>query len=76
MTSIPVKLEGRSYKIHVGLGLLSQSGRILRELGLSRRLVLISNRTVIRLYGTTIMRSLGTAGFEVSTIFIPDGERY
>ena len=76
MTSIPVKLEGRSYKIHVGLGLLFQSGKILKELKLSKRLVLISNRTVLKLYGTILIRSLSAAGFEVSTICIPDGERY
>ena len=52
MKSIPVECEGRSYKIHVGLGILPRTGRILKDLNLSMRLVVISNRQVLKLYGT------------------------
>ena len=75
MKSTPVDCEGRTYKIHVGLGILPRSGRILKDLNLSKRLVVISNRQVLKLYGTTLDRSLSAAGFEVSTINLPDGER-
>jgi 3-dehydroquinate synthase len=76
MKSISVECEGRSYKIHVGLGILPRAGRILKGLNLSKRLVVISNRQVLKLYGKTLDLSLRAAGFDVSTINLPDGERY
>ncbi len=76
MKSIPVNCEGRSYKVHVGLGIFPRAGRILKDLNLSKRLVVISNRQVLKLYGTTLDQSFRAAGFDVSIISLPDGERY
>lgn len=76
MRSIPVECEGRSYKVHVGLGILPRTGRILKDLNLSMRLIVISNRQVLKLYGAVLDQSLRAAGFAVSIINLPDGERY
>lgn len=76
MKSIPVECEGRSYKIHVGLGMLTRAGRILKDLNLSKRLVVISNRQVLKLYGRTLDQSFRASGFDVSIINLPNGERY
>lgn len=76
MRAISVECEGRSYKVHVGLGILPRTGRILKDLNLSKRLIVISNRQVLKRYGTTLNQSLRAAGFEVSMINLPDGERY
>ena len=80
MNRINLNLTGRvaEYEIGIGAGILSASGNSLRDyLGKNvRRVAVVSNRKVFRLYGETVKRSLKSAGFEVCVFLMGDGERY
>jgi 3-dehydroquinate synthase len=76
MQSLSVSLEGRSYPIHVGDGILSQVGNFLQPLGLARKVAVITNPTVAQLYLDTVHESLALAGFDVLPVLVPDGEQH
>ncbi len=65
------------YEIKIGVGVLGDLGNDARSwLGPhTRRIAVISNRTVFDVYGQQSFRGLRRAGFEVSTWLISDGER-
>ncbi len=77
-TVVKVSLGARSYPIHVGAGLLSDTGRLVGELEPAGRVVVITNALVRSLYGARLERSLrgipGRAKIEV--LEMPDGERF
>jgi shikimate kinase / 3-dehydroquinate synthase len=72
---LPVRHARGSYPIHIGTGLLSHLGDAVRASGLpGTNILVVSNDIVFPLYGKTTIDSLKTAGYEVSTCLIPDGE--
>jgi len=77
---IDVRLKAREqrYEIKIGVGLLSSLGNETRAcLGPTpRRVALISNKTVLGLYGKRANQSLRAAGFTVSHWLMGDGERH
>jgi 3-dehydroquinate synthase len=76
MQSLSVNLGDRSYPIHVGDGILSQVGDFLQQLGLQRKVAVITNPTVAQLYLDTVHESLNDAGFDVLPVLVPDGEQH
>jgi 3-dehydroquinate synthase len=74
MRKVRVILGNTSYDIHIGSGILRQSGNQLRKQGFSGKLTIITNPTVKALYGKAIEQSLLSAGFTVTFLTIPDGE--
>jgi 3-dehydroquinate synthase len=78
MSSVHVRLRPRAqdYEIKIGSGLLSTLGDEVRAcLGSdTRRIALISNSTVFKLFGAGATRSLRSAKFEVSTWLMKEGE--
>jgi 3-dehydroquinate synthase len=76
MENIRVELAERSYDIEVGTHILEDIGDIIRPLGLSPRIAIVSNPTVYSLYGERISGSVRKAGFDLLTVTIPDGEQY
>ena len=74
MTEITVNLGGRSYPIVVGAGALRSIGPRLARLSVGRRAALISDRTILGLYGRAVLDHLKTAGFAVEEILVPEGE--
>ncbi|TEU15066.1 MAG: 3-dehydroquinate synthase [Anaerolineales bacterium] len=75
-TAIPVRYPDGEYAIHLGRGLLTQSGTLLRQRGLSGQVALVTNPTVDDLYTALVAESLETAGFQVATCTVPDGEAH
>src|SRR5256885_262973 len=75
MIDVPVKLGPRSYRILVGAGLLAQAGPEISRLGVGRKLALVTDPAIQALYGEVVTRSLAGAGFEVTTVLLPEGER-
>src|SRR5262249_26720624 len=75
---LTVRLGTRSYSILIGEGLLDQVGPLARKaLGsTARRVALITNTTVNKLYGERVSGSLTDAGFRVFEASIKDGERF
>jgi len=70
--AVTVALGERSYQIHVGLGLLAESGRLIASPPRGRAFV-ITDAIVDRLHGDALRRGLG--GLEPQTIAVPVGER-
>ncbi|GAH45407.1 unnamed protein product, partial [marine sediment metagenome] len=60
--------------IHIGPGLLAQTGVKLKEIGFSDKLVIITDPTVKNLYGNTLKQSLTRSGFKVLMLEVPEGE--
>ena len=80
MLRVQVRLRARkqNYDIKIGAGLLSELGHTVRmALGArAGRLAVISNQTVLDLFGEPAIRSLRKASFEVSHWLMKDGERH
>jgi len=74
MRIIKVRLGSNSHDIHIGSGLLTQTGRLLQENGLDGKLVIITNPIVKKLYGNRLKQSLARDGFKVNVLQVPDGE--
>jgi 3-dehydroquinate synthase len=74
--SVDVALGERSYGISIGSGTLSNLGQVCNDLGLSKKLVVITNPTVAGYYLKSVITSLESAGFTVATAQIPDGEEF
>jgi 3-dehydroquinate synthase len=75
MHIVKVSLGDRSYDIELG-GSLDQAGARLRDLGLGKKVAIVTNPLVKKLYGQRVVDSLKAAGFLVMSIEIPDGEQY
>jgi 3-dehydroquinate synthase len=76
MEKIWVELAERSYDIYIGNGTLDRFGQMLGSFGLSPRIAMVSNPTVLSLYGSRVADSIQKAGFDLLTVTIPDGEEY
>jgi 3-dehydroquinate synthase len=74
--TVRVNLGDRSYPIQIGSGTLPGLGARLKEVGLGRRLAVVTNPTVGRLYRDTVVKSLTGAGFEPTVLEVPDGEEH
>ena len=75
-TAITVCYPGGEYSVHLGRGLLAQSGALLRQSGLDSKVALVTNHTVAKRYAASVSESLEAAGFAVSPCVVPDGEAY
>lgn len=71
---IPVQLGARSYSIIVESGALATVGARLRDLRVGTRAALVSDDTIMRLYGKAVGDSLRAAGFTVTVVEVPEGE--
>jgi 3-dehydroquinate synthase len=70
---VPVKLDNRSYDIHVGGGLLSQAGSLVSPF--ARGLVpVITDKHVADLHLETVLASLKSAGLDARPIVLSPGE--
>ncbi len=74
--SVVVGLGDRSYRIHVGTGIMQSLGELCRAAALGRQAAVITNPTVGALYQAAIRSSLEAAGFSVLPVEVHDGEQY
>ena len=75
MTAVRVRRPPHRYPVLVRMGLLDRAGNLLLRHRRGGTLLLVTDRTVERLYGRRFRRSLGRAGFHVHTTVLPAGER-
>jgi len=77
---VAVRLQNspHKYKIEIGHDLLKTSGVWAKNcLSLkTRKIAIVSNQKVFRLYGETVKNSLENQGFEVHLFLMGDGEKY
>jgi 3-dehydroquinate synthase len=73
-----VALGDRSYPIHIGTGLLRDTGLWANLLPspASRKLALVTNDRVGPLYADALKVALEPLGCQISTIVLPDGEQF
>ena len=75
MKTVPVALGRRSYKIHIGAGIISRCGRIVRALGIGSDAYIVTNRRIEKKYGRRLCASLRAAGISWRIKCIPDTEK-
>jgi len=76
MKTLNVTLKNHRYPIFVGAGTLAKSGAILAGQGFRGAPIVISNPTVMRLHGKTLLTSLEKEFGKTPVIKIGDGERF
>jgi 3-dehydroquinate synthase len=77
-TSVPVSLGDRSYLIHIGEGLIENAGGLISPLlgsSSARRVPVISDENVAKLYYPALASSLSNAGLFPILIVLPPGEQ-
>src|SRR5215469_6123326 len=70
---VTVGLAERSYPIHIGPGLLAQSGRLLKPLGRGP-LPVVTDTHVAEIHLAALLDSLGKAGLDARPIVVEAGE--
>ena len=75
MQTLRVALGERAYPIHIGEGLLTDSGLVMPHLELPR-VAIVTNTTVAPLYLEQLAGALRLRGVDVISIVLEDGERY
>ncbi len=76
MKSVHVELGKRSYDIIIARGLLSRAGDLFEERQIGKRLFLVATTKVFDLHGVAFREHLIGNGYQVTEIFIPDGEKF
>lgn len=71
-----VKAGDQAYPLYIGTGLLARMGELLKENGLSGKILVVTNDTVAPLYLVPVEEGLKRAGFTVASVILPDGENY
>lgn len=74
METIKVKLGRNSYEVHIGSGLLTHTGRLLHETGVTGKVIIITDPEVRRLYGDALSHRLTAEGYNVDILPVPQGE--
>ncbi len=75
MQTLTVALEGRSYPIHIGPGLIARPELIIERLP-QKRAALVTNSTVGPLYARALRQALEERGVSMVEIALPDGEQH
>jgi 3-dehydroquinate synthase len=75
MQTVRVALEGRSYPIHIGRGLLARADFVAGAIP-QRRAAIVTNDTVAPIYLERLAGPLEAAGVACVRIVVPDGEEH
>lgn len=76
MATLKVSLGSRSYPILIGNDAAQEGIKALPGLLRGRKVALVTNAKLNRLYGHRIVSALTGAGFGVTIVLLPDGEQY
>lgn len=71
---VKVPLGDRTYPIYIGNDLLQRIGTYFRRHGISRKIVIITDTTVARLYLRVLRSGLQKSGIIVHSVIVPPGE--
>ena len=74
MKTVTLQLNGGSYDVIIGPGLIAESGYHLKLLGFKGKLTIITDATVRNLYANALKQTLMASGFEVTILGGPDSE--
>ncbi|MBD1899626.1 3-dehydroquinate synthase [Trichocoleus sp. DQ-A3] len=73
---IRVNLPQQAYEIAIASSGLEQLGAKMTSLNLGKKVLVVSNPEIFRHYGQEAIASLKEAGFDVTELTLPAGERY
>ena len=76
MKILHVDLGNRSYPVIIGRGVMARAGSLLARRGFDSPPIVITNNTILRLHGSTLLRSLEHTFGRTPAIRIGDGERF
>lgn len=71
---VNVGLGERSYRIHIGSGILDSIGEACTAVGLKGKCLVVTDEHVAPLYAERVIRSLTQAGFKAALEILPAGE--
>ncbi len=71
---VSVALGARAYDIHVGRGLLARAGELCAPVLKQRRVFIVTDSTVAKLYLGPFIASLSAAGIRADHVTVPAGE--
>lgn len=76
MSAVPLRVStpGGGYDVRVGNGLIDGIGRALFQMTEARKVAVVSDDTVLSLFGSRVERSLTASGFHVVVETVPPGE--
>ncbi len=72
--SVPVSVPPQPYTVDIGSGLLSEVGERLLALTAARRVALVTDENVAKLYAEVVESALSNAGFTVHDVVVVPGE--
>ncbi|MTV49363.1 3-dehydroquinate synthase [Heliobacillus mobilis] len=75
-TTVIVELGDRTYPIEIGPAMIDQAGELLAGRLSGKKILIVTNKEVNRLWGDKLRRSLIAAGYTVATAEMADGEEY
>lgn len=75
MNTVPVRLKNNSYPIVIGSGILSNLPGILKKLKIGHDAVVITDRSVEKLYAKKVAAVLNGKGFSVKDFSVAAGEK-
>lgn len=75
MKDVRINLKENSYSIHIERGILKNLGEEIKKIYSNNKIVIVTDENVDRFYGNTVKTSLEKAGFSVSKIAVPAGEK-
>lgn len=76
MKIINIDVSSKNYNIHIGHGILSQTGEIIKNLGFAGKLLIVTDDKVAPLYLETVENSVKNSGIEVFHTILPNGEEH
>ncbi|MGF7185836.1 3-dehydroquinate synthase [Desulfitispora alkaliphila] len=74
MSELTVNLGERSYKVFFSQGLFEELPNQIEKLNIGTKALIITNQTVMSLYGEEIHSSIGKSIPEYNVVYVPDGE--
>ena len=74
LDNVEVKLDDRSYTIHIGTDLLQETGAFIQPLLRRKKIAVVTDENVASLHLNMLKSSLSAEGIEVSTLILPAGE--
>ncbi len=74
METVHVGLEGREYDIHIGPGLLAQSGALIGPMLARKQVCVVTDENVAALHLETLRNGLAADGIAMEVLVLPAGE--
>lgn len=74
MKTIDINTSSKKYKIHIGKGLLSRCGELVKQLGFDGKVIIVTDDTVADLYLDAVKKSFENAGYKTYSHIFPHGE--